>query len=117
MGLRATSVEGSSRRASHLEKAKKVFIVTVTNEKVIDTERSGEELAKYLARHGVVVALEILDAGRRSIGTVLEAHVADHNADLLVMGAYGHSRFREFVLGGATRSLLARPPLPILTSH
>ncbi|HKU07740.1 MAG TPA: universal stress protein, partial [Bradyrhizobium sp.] len=40
-----------------------------------------------------------------------------HDSDLLVMGAYGHSRLREFVLGGATRSMIARPPLPVLLSH
>jgi nucleotide-binding universal stress UspA family protein len=43
--------------------------------------------------------------------------VASHELDLLVMGAYGHSRLREFILGGATNSLLSKPPLPILFSH
>ena len=51
------------------------------------------------------------------IGAVLEAYVVSHEVDLLVMGAYGHSRLREFVLGGATRSLLSKPPLPVLFSH
>ena len=50
-------------------------------------------------------------------GEVLEAFASSQGADLLVMGAYGHSKWREFVLGGATRSLLAKPPLPILFSH
>lgn len=100
-----------------LEKAKRVCIVTVTNEKIIDTKRSGAELAKYLARHGVDVVLDTVDAAGRSIGVVLESYVASRNADLLVMGAYGHSRIREFVMGGATKSMLARPPLPILLSH
>ena len=54
---------------------------------------------------------------REPIGAVLEAYVASHEVDLLVMGAYGHSRLREFVLGGATKSLLSKPPLPILFSH
>ncbi|MHC4048161.1 universal stress protein, partial [Bradyrhizobium sp. 23AC] len=43
--------------------------------------------------------------------------IASCRADLLVMGAYGHSRFREFILGGATRSILTRPPIPVLFSH
>jgi nucleotide-binding universal stress UspA family protein len=100
-----------------LKKAKHVFVVTVSNEKVIDTKQSGIELAKYLARHGVDVVLDVVDAAGRAIGEVLEAHVAQRNGDLLVMGAYGHSRFREFVLGGATRSMLDRPPVPVFLSH
>jgi nucleotide-binding universal stress UspA family protein len=100
-----------------LEKAKRVHIVTVTNEKVIDTEHSSEELAKNLARHGIDVILDRVDAAGRSIDDVLTREVASCNADLLVMGAYGHSRFREFVLGGATRSMLSKPLLPILFSH
>jgi nucleotide-binding universal stress UspA family protein len=100
-----------------LVKAKRVFVVTATNEKAIDTKRSGAELAKHLARHGVNVVLDVIDAAGRSIGDVLESHVASRNGDLLVMGAYGHSRLREFILGGATKSMLARPPVPIFFSH
>jgi nucleotide-binding universal stress UspA family protein len=100
-----------------LEKAKRVRVVTVTNEKVIDTKHSSEELAKNLARHGIDVILDRLDAAGRSIGDVLSSEVASVNADLLVMGAYGHSRFREFILGGATKSMLSKPLLPILFSH
>ncbi len=100
-----------------LERAKRVRIVTVTNEKVIDSKRSSEELAKNLSRHGIDVILDRVDAAGRSIGDVLNREVASYNADLLVMGAYGHSRFREFVLGGATRSMLSKPLLPILFSH
>lgn len=100
-----------------LEKAKRVRIVTVTSEKVIDTKHSSEELAKNLARHGIDVILDKVDAASRPIGEALTRQVASCNADLLVMGAYGHSRFREFVLGGATRSMLSKPPLPILFSY
>lgn len=100
-----------------LTKAKRVHIVTVSNEKHIDTRRSGPELAKHLARHGVDVILETVDAQGRSIGEALEAATRVHGSDLLVMGAYGHSRLREFVLGGATRSMINQPPLPVLLSH
>ena len=91
--------------------------ISVANEKVLDTKHSGEELAKNLARHGIDVILENVDAAGRSIGEVLETHAASCGADLLVMGAYGHSRLREFILGGATQSMLSKPPLPILFSH
>jgi nucleotide-binding universal stress UspA family protein len=100
-----------------LEKAKRVRVVTVTNEKVIDTKHSSEELAKNLARHGIDVIFDRVDAAGRSIGDVLTREVASCNADLLVMGAYGHSGFREFILGGATKSMLSKPLLPILFSH
>jgi nucleotide-binding universal stress UspA family protein len=100
-----------------LEKAKRVCVLTVTKEKAIDTRRSGAELAKHLARHGVDVVLDEVDAKGRGIGDVLEAHVTYRNANLLVMGAYGHSRIREFILGGATKRVLARPPMPTLLSH
>jgi nucleotide-binding universal stress UspA family protein len=100
-----------------LERAKRVYVVTVTNEKVIDTERSSAEFAKHLERHGIEVIVELVDATGRGIGEVLQYYVVSHEADLLVMGAYGHSRIREFILGGATKSMLARPPIPIVLSH
>ncbi len=100
-----------------LEKAREARIVTVTNEKVLDSKHSSEELAKNLSRHGIDVVLDKVDAAGRTIGEVLKAHTASCKADILVMGAYGHSKFREFFLGGATKSLLSKPPLPILFSH
>ena len=95
----------------------KVRVVTVLNEKHIDRKHSAEELSKNLSRHGIDVVLDRIDAKGRSIGDVLGDYVASHASDMLVMGAYGHSRLREFVLGGATKSLLSKPPLPILFSH
>jgi nucleotide-binding universal stress UspA family protein len=100
-----------------LEKARKVRVVTVTNEKKLDGKHSAEALARNLARHGINVVLDKIDADGRRIGEVLEDYAAAQQVDILVMGAYGHSRWREFILGGATKSLLSRPPLPILFSH
>jgi len=100
-----------------LRQMKRVHVLTVTREKVITTRRSGAELAKHLARQGVEIVFDEVDAAGRKIGAVLEAQIAACNADLLVMGAYGHSRLREFVLGGATKSMLERAPIPVLMSH
>ncbi|TPQ35646.1 universal stress protein UspA [Bradyrhizobium guangdongense] len=100
-----------------LEKAREVRILTVTNEKAMPGRRSSSELAKNLSRHGIDVIVEEVDAAGRGIGDVLAAQIEASRADLLVMGAYGHSRFREFILGGATRSILAKPPIPVLLSH
>jgi nucleotide-binding universal stress UspA family protein len=74
-------------------------------------------MAKHLERHGVNLAVDEVQAHNRSIGEVLKAHVDSVGADLLVMGAYGHSRFREFVLGGATKSMLTHPPCALFMSH
>jgi nucleotide-binding universal stress UspA family protein len=100
-----------------LEKAKKVRVVTIRNDKVLDTKHSAEELAKNLSRHGIDVVVDKVDANGRPAGEALESYALSHAIDLLVMGAYGHSRLREFILGGATKSLLSKPPLPILFSH
>ena len=73
--------------------------------------------AAHLARHGVRTEPTELPSGERSITTVLLAHLAALGADLLVMGAYGHPRLSEFMLGGTTQDLLETAPIPILTSH
>ena len=99
------------------KKAKTIRVVTIPDEKRIDSSRSAEELDRYLSRHGIEAILEQTHAWGRTIGTALETYIADHHANLLVMGAYGHSRIRQIVLGGATKSMLSRPPLSIFFSH
>jgi nucleotide-binding universal stress UspA family protein len=89
----------------------------VLGEKQIVDEHASGLMAKHLERHGVPVAVDEVQAGGRTIGEVLKAHVQSTAADLLIMGAYGHSRFREFVLGGATKSMLTHPPCPVFMSH
>jgi nucleotide-binding universal stress UspA family protein len=100
-----------------LQAAKHVYVVTVVDEKRLHRPRSGVELCKHLARHGVEVTFDQIQAKSRSIGDALEAHVTERNIDLLVMGGYAHSRLREFILGGATRSVLTRPFTWTLVSH
>ena len=74
-------------------------------------------MSKHLAHHRVEATLDYLKAGGRSIGDVFKDYVGEHKIDLLVMGGYGHSRTREFILGGATRSILTQPPTWVLMSH
>jgi nucleotide-binding universal stress UspA family protein len=100
-----------------LQRAKTVRVVTITNEKTIDPRRSGSELARHLACHGVEVVLEKEDVGGRTISQALEGYASARDLDILVMGAYGHSRVRDFILGGATKSMVSDPPLPVLLSH
>lgn len=100
-----------------LQRAKTVRVVTISNEKTIDTRRSSAELANHLACHDIEVVLEEKDAAGGTIGQALESYAAARDLDLLVMGAYGHSRARDFILGGATKSIVANPPLPVFLSH
>ncbi|MDA7426107.1 universal stress protein [Thalassococcus lentus] len=77
----------------------------------------GGLLAQYLARHGVRAEIDVLSKTLPRVSDVLMRHAGDVNADLVVMGAYGHSRFREAILGGATRNMLERAEIPVLMSH
>jgi nucleotide-binding universal stress UspA family protein len=97
--------------------AKSVHIVTVFGEKHIQTTCTPADLEKYLVAHHVKYDLEQVELKGKSIGEALTDHAESVNADLLVMGAYGHSRIQEFVLGGATREVLRDPPLPVLLCH
>ena len=75
------------------------------------------DMVQHLARHDVVAILEKLDSGELSVGELLLRRIADDNADLLVMGAYGHSRFKEMIFGGVTHRILRALPIPVLLSH
>ena len=82
-------------------------------------ERSdpGGLLCQYLVRHGVKAEVSVLARTLPRVSEVLARQARDVDADLLVMGAYGHSRFRDFFLGGATTTMTANPTLPVFLSH
>ena len=80
-------------------------------------EIPGADISLHLARHGVKAEIERTVSADLPVGDVLLSRAADLGADLLVMGAYGHSRARELLLGGATRSLLRSMTVPVLMSH
>jgi nucleotide-binding universal stress UspA family protein len=77
----------------------------------------GADVAAYLARHGTKVVVEQLLSGDRLVEDVLERHALEINADLLVMGAYGHSRLRERIFGGVTASILEESKFPVLIAR
>jgi nucleotide-binding universal stress UspA family protein len=77
----------------------------------------GADIALYLARHGVKAEVERTVSAGIGIGNTLLSRAADYGADALVMGAYGHSRVRELLLGGTTRTVLTSMTLPVLMSH
>jgi nucleotide-binding universal stress UspA family protein len=80
-------------------------------------ELPGADIATHLLRHGVEVDVVVLPAGEDTVADELDRHVRDTGADLLVAGGYGHSRFLEWALGGATRQLLESASVPVLFSH
>ncbi|TKZ22117.1 universal stress protein [Shimia litoralis] len=77
----------------------------------------GGLLSQYLSRHGVRVEIDVLSKTLPRVSDVLMRHAKDCESDMVVMGAYGHSRFREAILGGATRSMLEKAEVPVFLAH
>jgi nucleotide-binding universal stress UspA family protein len=102
-----------------LRSAKDVRVVWVDpyKERSVAGEVPGAEAAAALARHGVRATAEGLAAGGINAGEALLLHVSDLGAELLVVGAYAHSRMREYIFGGATQHVLAHANVPVLMSH
>jgi len=107
------------RKALPLLKAADLVNIAVIDPPQHGPERSdpGGMLCQMLVRHGVKAEVSVLARTLPRISDVLARHVRDQNADLLVMGAYGHSRFREAILGGATRNMLEQAEVPVLMAH
>ena len=82
-----------------------------------EVEAKGEALKQYLAPHGIDAELVAVSEAGRNTGESLLAEVANANADMLVMGAYSHSRLRELVFGGVTRHVLREANVPVLLIH
>jgi nucleotide-binding universal stress UspA family protein len=100
-----------------LTRAKTTEIVIVAGEAAKSDEIPGADIAHHLARHGAKVELKRIVATEGDIASTILSHAADVSADFLVMGGYGHSRLREFILGGVTRGILAAMTVPTLLSH
>jgi nucleotide-binding universal stress UspA family protein len=100
-----------------LARAKAVQIVVVTGERDKSGELTGVNMARHLARHGVTVEIKRVAAGNVGVQNAILSQAADTGADFMVMGAYGHSRLREFILGGVTSSVLSSMTVPVLMSH
>jgi nucleotide-binding universal stress UspA family protein len=109
----------AARRALPLLQAADAVNITVIDPSSQGEERSdpGGALCQLLTRHGVAAEVAVLARSLPRISDVLARHIRDQGADLLVMGAYGHSRFREAILGGATRNMLEQAEVPVLMAH
>lgn len=100
-----------------ITRAKAVEIVIVASEPAKSDEMPGADMAHHLARHGAKVELKRIITAETDIASTILSHAADNSADFLVMGGYGHSRLREFILGGVTRGILGSMTIPTLLSH
>lgn len=100
-----------------LRKAQDVRIVTAVGEKASATPGLGSDLVRHLRVHGISAEVDEIDGRHRTIGASLDAYCDDHSPDLLVMGAYGSSRVKEFILGGATEHTLNGVRVATLLCH
>ena len=100
-----------------LRKAKQVDVVMVSRKAEESDEVAGADLGQHLARHGLKVDLKRMISPDTDVAAIVLSYAADSSADMIVMGGYGHSRLREFVLGGVTRGILSAMTVPTLLSH
>jgi nucleotide-binding universal stress UspA family protein len=100
-----------------LKAADKVIVLIIDPRTGASGDEPGVDVASWLARHGVKVTVQRDTAADSDVGGVILSRAADHDVDLIVMGIYGHSRMRELVLGGASRTLLASMTAPLLVAH
>jgi nucleotide-binding universal stress UspA family protein len=99
-----------------LERAGAVDLVTVT-EHGKDDETGSASMAEHLSRHGIAVEVRRLSKADIDVHDAILSYAADRGTDFIVMGGYGHSRLREFILGGVTRGILETMTVPVLMSH
>ena len=99
-----------------LRRAGMIDVVTVENRERRN-ELVGAKIAAHLARHGLKVELKPIVSPELDVADAILSNAADSSADLIVMGGYGHTRLREFILGGATRGILGAMTVPTLMAH
>ncbi|MFN4178528.1 universal stress protein [Phenylobacterium sp.] len=123
-GKAAIAWDGSPRAARAvadalpaLKRCEEVRILIVTGEKPTVAGGGALDLVRHLKTHGIDAQVDEVAAGGEPIGRVIETYVGERWIELLVMGGFGRPRAQEFVLGGATASVLEAPPCPVLLSH
>ncbi len=95
----------------------RVVLVDPVESEIDHGAEPGADIAAYLARHGATVVVDRIPSLGRSVADVPRGHAVDNGAELIVMGGYGHSRLRERIFGGVTRSMLEESPVPVLLAR
>ncbi|MGO8713083.1 MAG: universal stress protein [Rhizomicrobium sp.] len=115
----AQSARAANDALPFLRRAESVTILTINPDglRKSPSDEPGTHIAAHLLRHGIKANARKLVADDVAVGDMILSQASDEGADLIVMGAYGHPRAREIVLGGATRALFEHMTVPILLSH
>jgi nucleotide-binding universal stress UspA family protein len=112
------SARALSEAMPYLQRAKHVTVVCVVEEHNIEQDAIlGEDAVLHLAHHGIHAALRHVPLKTRDVAATLLAEAQRRDADLIVLGGYGHSRVREWLLGGVTHTLMQQSPVPLLLAH
>jgi nucleotide-binding universal stress UspA family protein len=113
------SARAAAEALPFLIAAEKVVVLIVDAKETVSGHGAepGADVASWLVRHGVKVTVQRDVAGDADVGSIILSRAADHGIDLIVMGVYGHSRVREVILGGASRTLLSSMTVPVLMAH
>ncbi|MEX1083655.1 MAG: universal stress protein [Xanthobacteraceae bacterium] len=112
-----TAARATADAMPFLTRAKAVDIITVAPDSASTTEPSAADIAHHLARHDINAQVRRIAQGNLRVSAAILAYAAENGANMLVMGGYGHSRLREFILGGTTRGVLKAMTVPTLMSH
>lgn len=113
----ANAARAANDALPFLKLAKKVDLVTVSSAREVSKALPEADILHHLARHGVKVESKSIPSPDLTVADAVLSYAADSGSNLLVMGGYGHSRMREFILGGMTRDILSSMTVPVLMAH
>jgi nucleotide-binding universal stress UspA family protein len=99
-----------------LQTAADILVVTAAPDKIVEKAKT-DALLDHLSRHNITALAEVIETQEQSSSEAITHRANSYRADLLVIGAFGHSRLRDFVLGGVTRDMLSEPPLPVFMAY
>lgn len=115
--MKPQSADALRESIPFLRQAEDVTLLSVNIGTAVSGPNPGDDMARYLARHGINVTVKNYRGTGQSVAEVISTHADEADADLIVMGAYGHSRFREWLIGGTTRDMLLLTKRTLLMAH